>query len=755
MPVPRLKLPVASVLALALIAAGCGGDSEAKKKEFFEAGKRLVAEERYSEAALQFRNALQIDEKYGEARLQLAETLALVGNAEGAYREYQRAADLLPNDPAVQIRAGTLLFMAGQFEDARSRAHAVLQKDPKSVDAQILYANALVGLKDLRGGVEQIEEAIKIDPVNASAYTNLALIKMAQGQREAAEAAFTRAIELDPRSLKARLAMASFQIETGNVPLAEKSLLDVLAIDPKDPLANRTLAALYIGTGREALAEKPLTVDLEVTKSARAKLALADYYIRARRVAEARAILNPLVKDPQTYAEARTRIAQLTYEENQANGKKQLDEVLRRYPSYAAGLLVRAAWLMADNKPAQALEAATAAVNAAPRDIRAIYLRGRLQALFGQNEAATKSFNDVLRLNPRAAAAQMQLSQLSLRGGDNEHAVGLAQEAVTNSPRSAEARLILVRALIAQRELGRADAELARLLAAFPTASAVNAAKGTLELLKGNQAAARTAFQRAFDSEPSSIAAVTGLTILDVQEQKVADARNRLEKRLAAEPKRPDFLALAGRVYMAERDFQKAEEVLWQAIELSPMVPEPYLFLADVYRATQRLDSARSDYDDRVKRNPDSVAARTMAAVLTHAKGDLKDAKRRYIQLLSVAPRAALASNNLAWIYADERQNLDEALDLAERATEQIPDYGEAWDTLGWVYHRKQLPLLAIAPFEKAVAVDPTNATFHYHLGVALAGAGDSERAKGSLQMALKLQPSFPDAEREMKTLTP
>ena len=89
--------------------------------------------------------------------------------------------------------------------------------------------------------------------------------------------------------------------------------------------------------------------------------------------------------------------------------------------------------------------------------------------------------------------------------------------------------------------------------------------------------------------------------------------------------------------------------------------------------------------------------------MLVHAQGRLAEAKRRYAELLEREPRAAVAANNLAWIYADEQQNLDVALDLAERATEQMPDYAEAWDTLGWVYHRKQLPMLAVAPFEKAV----------------------------------------------------
>jgi tetratricopeptide (TPR) repeat protein len=406
-----------------------------------------------------------------------------------------------------------------------------------------------------------------------------------------------------------------------------------------------------------------------------------------------------------------------------------------------------------DGQPAQALEAATAAVISAPRDVGALYLKGTLQAINGQRGEAVKSFNDVLRLNPRAGAAQMQLSQLNLLQGNAENAVGLAQEAVANNPRSPEARLILARALISQREFARADAELNGLLAAFPKSSGVHSAKGTLELLRGNLAAARTAFQRAFDADPSSIAAISGISIVDVQQQRTADAAARIEKRLAVDPKRADLLLLAGRIYIADSNLRKAEQVLRQVLDLAPTMPEPYLLLADVYRATQRLDVALGEFDALVKRNGADVGARTMAAVIAHAKGNVVDAKRRYTELLGIDPRAAVAANNLAWIYADEKQNLDEALDLAERTTEQIPDYAEAWDTLGWVYQQKQLPLLAIAPFEKAVSKDPGNAVFHYHLGIALAGAGDHAKAKESLQTALKLQPSFPDAEREIKAL--
>ena len=196
------RLPGAALLVLVAMALGCT-DPEVAKQRYVENGKRLAAEKRYVEAILEYRNALQIDDKFGDARLGLADALAATGNPEGAYREYQRAADLMPDDADVQKKAATVLFMAGQFEDVRTRVEAVLKKNPRDIEAQLLYANALVGLRDLEGGIREIEEAVQLDPQHAATYTNLALLKMAQGQRQAAKDAFEKAVELDPKSIRA------------------------------------------------------------------------------------------------------------------------------------------------------------------------------------------------------------------------------------------------------------------------------------------------------------------------------------------------------------------------------------------------------------------------------------------------------------------------------------------------------------------------------------------------------------------------
>ena len=49
----------------------------------------------------------------------------------------------------------------------------------------------------------------------------------------------------------------------------------------------------------------------------------------------------------------------------------------------------------------------------------------------------------MLRLNPRVAAAQLQLSRLQLAHGAAAEAVQLAESALKNAPGSAEAKLTL------------------------------------------------------------------------------------------------------------------------------------------------------------------------------------------------------------------------------------------------------------------------------------------------------------------------
>ena len=139
--------------------AGCSKDPEFAKQEYLKSGDRYAAEKKLREAVVQYRNAIQQDPRFGEARLKLAETYEKLNDGRNAYREYIRAADLLPDNVDAQVKAATPAARHAQFEDAKTRAEKALAKDPKNVEAQVILGNALAGLNNLPEAIKELEEA--------------------------------------------------------------------------------------------------------------------------------------------------------------------------------------------------------------------------------------------------------------------------------------------------------------------------------------------------------------------------------------------------------------------------------------------------------------------------------------------------------------------------------------------------------------------------------------------------------------------
>src|SRR5688572_29193412 len=104
---------VCTCAAFSLVA--CGKDPETRKREYFAAAEQHVKEGKFAEAVIQFRSALQQDSKFGEARFALAEVLEKTGDVNGAFREYIRAADLLPHNIDALLKAGEFNLRAGRF----------------------------------------------------------------------------------------------------------------------------------------------------------------------------------------------------------------------------------------------------------------------------------------------------------------------------------------------------------------------------------------------------------------------------------------------------------------------------------------------------------------------------------------------------------------------------------------------------------------------------------------------------------------
>jgi tetratricopeptide (TPR) repeat protein len=740
------------LLALVVAASALSGCSRSAQ-HYFESGNKYFDKKEYKSAIVQYRSAIAKNARYGEARAKLADSYMAIGDAANAMREYVRAADIQTKDAEIQVKAASILILAGRYEDAKARADKALEADPKNVPAQVARANALAGMKDLDGAIAEIDEAIKLDATRAPTYSNLGYLQLVKGNPEEAEAAFRKAVTTDPKSVPAHLALANFLWSTARHEDAEAELKAALGIDRANVPANRALAMLYMTSGRGAEAEGPLKVLANATADGGAKLTLADYYVGANRVPEGVALLNQLAQVDATFAVAKLRLASIAYgEKKPAEAYKIVDEVLARQPKNALAMTVQGSFLASEGKIDEALAKATAAAAADPRLIQAHFLVGRLQESRKNFDEAITAFNEVIKLAPRAAGAKQELVKLYLAKNDPSVAVQLAEQLNKERP-GPDSRLLLARALTAHNDVDKAHETLAALSKQYPSAAVVQVQLGALAARKNDAAGAERAFQEAARLDPRSREALLGLVAIDISKRNPRQAQQRIEAHLAKNGDDPAVMTLLARTMMMNGESARAEETLKKVVQAAPASLDAYGLLGQLYLSQRRLGEALAEFDRIAAHQPKGVGAQTLAAMIVQLQNQPDEAMKRYEKILQIDGHAAVAANNLAWMYAEKGDKLDVALQLAQTAKAQLPDAPQVNDTLGWVYYKKGLPALAVAPLRESVEKDPKNPLFHYHLGVVYAGAGDAEKARQSLEQALSLKADFEGSADARKVL--
>ena len=377
----KLNRLQAIVLVLAIIVplSACSRDPETAKRDHVARADSYVEQNKLPEAVIEYRNAINLDARFGEARFKLGNVYERQGDVPKAYNEFVRAADLLPDREDVQVKAARYLLLAQRYDDAKRIAEAVVKKNARNVDAQILLANSLAGLKDVPAAIAELESTIEIDPKRVDTYLNLAALQMVGKDPKKAESILREAITQVPGSVPARLALVNLYWASGDLVQAEALAKEALGLDPKSEVANRMLAAFYLRTGRIKEAEAPLRTLAESTKTASARLGLAEYYLSTGRSEEALPILNTLLTDKDGKTPASMLLARWEYANNQKEqAYKRLDDLLVQEAKNTRTLLLKAQLLGADGQVDKALASAQAAAAADPRLPAAQHIIGLL-----------------------------------------------------------------------------------------------------------------------------------------------------------------------------------------------------------------------------------------------------------------------------------------------------------------------------------------------------------------------------------------
>lgn len=743
----RLVRLLTCCLALVLATASLTG-CRTSPEEHLRKGQALFEKKSYREAVLEYRNAVRANPNYGDARYALALALLEMGDPASALKEMVRAADLLPDRADVQLQAGRLLLLAGQFEDAKARAEKVLEKDLRNVDALILQGNASAGLRDFDAAITQLQKAVQEAPNEGKSYAALGAVQQLQGNVQEAERSLKNALSVAPRSVGAHLALANYYWSTGNRGQAEQVLASAKAIAPRDRNVLQGLLYVYLATGRANEAKGHLQEMIAVSPEDQTpRFVLADLLAEEKRTDDALKALEPLAGNEALSGLVVARLSMYEHQGGRVDAAyKRLADRLAQQPKDIESQTMLARLALADRRSAEALKASQLALSIDPNRFEALYVLGSVSLDLGRPDDALAALRKALSIAPRAMGPKLQLARAYMTQGQVDSGLQFAQEALNQEPGSAMARYLVVRGLLMKRDATRAEEALRPLARAIADSPEVQVQMGEVARLKGDLRAAERAFSGALQAAPDSIEALSGLVAVEISSGRKAEAIARVENRVKASPKEAGVLAMAAAAYSAVGDDARAEQALKELVSAAPDSLLAYENLARLYWRQKRLDDARAQFEHLANEQPKAIGPQTMVGIILQLQGKQREAQAAYEKLLQANPEAAVAANNLAMLYVEDGGNLDLALNYAQTALKGQPGDPDVNDTLGLVYLKKGLGSLAVRAFEDSTKAAPGNPVFWFHLGQANQLAGDKAKARAAFERALAINPEFDGA---------
>lgn len=614
----------------------------------------------------------------------------------------------------------------------------------------------------------------------AEAYYAFAMAKMAQKQQryDAAITFLKEAAQSDPKSAAIQAELGATYLIVRDYPAAEEAARAALKLDPKSSRAHQMLAQLFYSRARRGI---------EPVKN------------RERAMAELEA---SLTGGPEDDLDALLTLSRFYLEAgNYEKAAILLQQFLDHHPSPPMGpLFLLARSLVQLERYEEAGAVLERILEGAPDSLQALEMLVNIKRLQQDFRGTVDPLKRIMAIRGGDAMTYKQLGDAYYRTGEFVDAIRMFKMAGREEPGSPYSLYYLA---LSQEQLGLTDQArdtLGRMLARDPGNAEILFRLARLEEKAGALEEAIPHYRQLVrslrqlddkdDPRRGDIPVFCArLGVLQVErehyDQAIKDLGSCKDK--AGDTPLLDLLLVRALVFAGKEDRALAE--VKRAARAHPDDPRFPVLKAEVLLAMGRdqqgedqlmslLEEARStearedasggDQDDSSGGGQEDASGGgpagekvqeiPMAQLVSDAffnAGALAErremtgrAEKFLHKAIELNPDNAAALNYLGYIWADGNRNLDESLKLLNRAVRLDPENGAYLDSLGWVYYRLGRTREALDHLLKAVAVLPTDATVHDHLGDVEAAAGHNHQAEKSWQKALDLSPDRPEEIR-------
>lgn len=213
-----------------------------------------------------------------------------------------------------------------------------------------------------------------------------------------------------------------------------------------------------------------------------------------------------------------------------------------------------------------------------------------------------------------------------------------------------------------------------------------------------------------------------------------------------------DSVAHIGYIYLELGRIDDAILLLEERVENSDPRPQVYYYLISLYLSKGQMEKAMQTSDLATERYSESVDLLYQRGLVFERSGDHEQALAIMREVLSLEAEHAEALNFLAYAYAEQNTNLEEALELAERAIALNPE-PHIQDTLGWVYYRLGRFNEALERIRIASEELPRDLVILEHLADVYQVLNEIPNARQTYERILELNPDNQSVQEKLRQL--
>jgi len=240
--------------------------------------------------AAQYVNAAQELAKVHEAEPTSQQATMLLADCGLRLGENKKAIELLtplrqknPGDAGIAYLLGTALARDGQTAEAQTVIQQILGAG-ESAEARLLIGTTKFAANDFTGALEDLRQAVKLNPALPDAYTYYGLALFSKGEMEESKKAFQTALSQDPNNFEANLHIGIMFRQDQDTEHALPYIRKALSLRPGNVSVRYQLALIMLAQNKEESARDELeAIVKEAPTFTEAHVTLSIIYFREKR----------------------------------------------------------------------------------------------------------------------------------------------------------------------------------------------------------------------------------------------------------------------------------------------------------------------------------------------------------------------------------------------------------------------------------------------------------------------------------------